>query len=144
MSPPESSASEGSETTDNKPSVESLGEALAGVNIGNSTGLAGSSGISADPFAITPGNNKDNNDAWGNFSPTEESAMRVWTSFFQRVLLKRWVKTCSNSVIRTYPRSLSRKNKTMPFECPSNHRSRLSRSALRRTIAVKQIPRRAR
>jgi Pumilio-family RNA binding repeat len=73
--------------------VESLGEALAGVNIGGAIGkssaskLLGSSSIAATPFAIAPGpgvpvsreNSTISHDGWGSFVPaaTED----VVTSF---------------------------------------------------------------
>jgi Pumilio-family RNA binding repeat len=80
-----SEGSIGREKTD----VESLGEALAGVNIGGAIGnshtsqLLGSSSLTTTPFTIAPGpgvqvsrENSMSNDGWGNFvAPTAEEGV---------------------------------------------------------------------
>lgn len=75
MSPPEEATESSYHVKQNGAAVESLGEALAGVNIGSkpsSSNFVGSSAIATAPFAIAPSGR--DNDGWGNFvTPVEDS-----------------------------------------------------------------------
>lgn len=85
MSPSDSSLEKESNGKDPGVSVDSLGEALAGVTIGSgqTSSNYGSSGIANSPFALAPGassasnlspsrdgSNQGTDDGWGNFSRT--------------------------------------------------------------------------
>ena len=78
MSPPEST---GDSTDSNdkqvveEPTLQGLGEALAGVTLGTnskgSSGSFGSSAIAAAPFTLSSGTANNNDVGWGNFEPSQ-------------------------------------------------------------------------